>query len=438
MEKIIIMGAAGRDFHNFNIFFRNNRKYKVVAFTAAQIPDISGRRYPPKLAGKLYPKGIPVFPEEQLAALIKKHGIDFVYFCYSDVSHENLMHKASLVLAAGANFALLGTNDTCIKSAKPVISVCAVRTGAGKSPASRMIVSILRKMGKRVAVIRHPMPYGNLVEQEAQRFASFADLSKNKCTIEEREEYEPHLLKGAIVYAGIDYEKILRMAEKEADVILWDGGNNDFPFYQSDLKIVIADPHRAGHEIRYHPGEANIRMADVVIINKVNTAKKENVNIVMNNIKKYNPQARIIKAALDIIPAQKVSIKNRRVLVLEDGPTLTHGEMKYGAASIYAKKEGAIIIEAEKHAVGSIKDVYKKYSHLKRILPAMGYGKKQIKELEATINRAECDYVIDGTPADMSKIMKINKKIIEVDYELRQVSGPSLEALVQNAVTRKK
>lgn len=425
------MGAAGRDFHNFNMYFRNNTLWHVIAFTASQIPDIAGRRYPRTLAGKFHPKGIPIYNESELPVLIKKFDADYVFFSYSDIAHEELMHKASLVIKNGANFALLGTKDTYLKSKKPVIAVCAVRTGAGKSPTSRRIVHILKKMGKRVAVIRHPMPYGDLEKQAVQRFATFRDLDKNKCTIEEREEYEPHIQKGAVVYAGVDYEKILRRAEKECDVILWDGGNNDFSFIKPDLHIVIADPHRPGHEISYHPGEVNLRLADVVIINKINTAKKDDVAIVESNIRKYNPHVAIIKADLKIIAKNNVNVKNKRVLVIEDGPTLTHGGMRYGAGTIYAQQHGAIIIDAERFAAGSIKNVYKNYPHLKKILPAMGYGRKQIKELEQTINRSACEYVIDGTPAILSNIMKIKKPIIDIGYELEEKGGPRLEQIVK-------
>jgi predicted GTPase len=426
--RVIIMGAAGRDFHNFNVFFKNNPNYEIVAFTATQIPGIEGRIYPKKLAGKRYPKGIPIYPEEKLTELIKKYKVDEVVFSYSDVSHEYVMHKASTVLAAGADFALLGPNDTMLKSKKPVISVCATRTGAGKSPTSRKICEILRSRGLKVVVIRHPMPYGHLIKQACERFASYADLNKYETTIEEREEYEPHIDKGAIVYAGVDYEKILREAEKEADVIIWDGGNNDFPFIKPTLHIVVADARRAGHEIRYHPGETNLRMADIVIINKINSSKPGDVKIVEKNISETNPKAKVIHANLKIIPEKPEMIKNKRVLVIEDGPTLTHGELTTGAAFLAAKEYNAKeIVDPRKNAVGSIKDIYKKYTHLKIILPAMGYSKKQIKELEETINKTDCDLVIVGTPIDLRRLLEINKPAIRVRYEIEEIGRPNLE-----------
>lgn len=416
-KRVIIMGAAGRDFHNFNVYFRNEKYYQVVAFTATQIPDIEGRKYPARLAGRLYPRGIPIFPEEDLAKLIKKHRIATVVFSYSDVPHERVMHAASIALANGADFLLLGTS-TYIKSRKPVIAVCAVRTGSGKSPTSRYIVDYLMEKGARVAVIRHPMPYGNLVKQEVQRFAKYKDFEKHKCTIEEREEYEPYVRRGVVIYAGVDYEKILRLAEKEADIILWDGGNNDLPFYKPDLHITIADPHRAGHELRYHPGEANLRSADVILISKTGTAEKEDIAEVIKNSKEANPRAKIIKTRMKFIVEEPSTLKNKRALVIEDGPTLTHGEMKFGAGILVAREYGASIVDPSKHAVGSIKNVYKKFPHLKKVLPAMGYGRKQIKELEETINAARCDIVIEATPTDLGKLIKINKPILEVDYKL--------------------
>jgi len=416
VRNVIIMGAAGRDFHNFNVFFRNNRSYNIVAFTATQIPDIEGRKYPAKLAGRLYKKGIPIFAEEQLPELIKKYKVNDVVFSYSDVSHDYVMQKAELALSNSASFVLLGPKDTMLKSRKPVISICAVRTGSGKSPTSRYVVSHLRKHGYRVAVIRHPMPYGDLVKQEIQRFATLEHLDFHECTIEEREEYEPHIRNGAVVFAGVDYEKILKEAEKEADVILWDGGNNDFPFYESGLKIVVADPHRPGHEISYYPGETNFLMADVIIIGKMNTAKKENVRIVEDHIKQFNPKAHIVKADTEILVHDSTKLAARKVLVIEDGPTVTHGGMAYGAGTLAARQHGAIVIDPSSNAVGSIRGVYKKYPHLKSVLPAMGYGPKQMKELEETINRTKCDFVVDGTPADLSKLMNINKHIIQVEY----------------------
>jgi predicted GTPase len=409
----------------------------VVAFTAAQIPDIAGRRYPPKLSGKLYPKGIPIYPEEDLQQLIKKHKIDKVVFAYSDVSHEYVMHKASIALAAGADFILLGPNSTYLKSKKPVISVCAVRTGAGKSQTSKKLITILRKMNLRVVVVRHPMPYGDLSKQAVQRFATYNDLKKYNCTIEEREEYEPHLENGAIVYAGVDYEKILRRAEKEADVIIFDGGNNDFPFYKPDLAITILDPQRAGHEIKYHPGETNLLLGDVLIINKMDSAKKKNIEMVKNNIKKYNPKAVVIKAKSSLIIDNPDAIKGKRALVIEDGPTLTHGGMSFGAGLLAAKKYKAKIVPAEKYAVGSIKEVYKKFPHLHAILPAMGYSPHQMKELQQTINRADCDVVVDGSPINLKKLLKINKPIVNVRYYLDEIGKPDLETVVRKFLKNK-
>ncbi len=430
--KVIIMGAAGRDFHNFNVYFRNNAAYEVVAFTATQIPGIEGRHYPPELAGPNYPKGIPIYPEAELPKLIKENDIDQVVFAYSDVSHEYVMHKASIALASGADFRLMGPKTTMLKAKVPVISIGAVRTGSGKSQTSRQVAKILKNKGLRVVVIRHPMPYGDLRKQIWQRFASYEDLDKHECTIEEREEYEPHIDNGIIVYAGVDYEKILREAEKEADVIVWDGGNNDLPFYKPDLHIVVADPHRAGHEVAYHPGEANLRMANVVIINKVDTADPQNVKQVKANIRMVNPNAIILDAASPITVDKPELIKGKRVLVIEDGPTLTHGNMPYGAATIIAKRLGAgEIIDPKPFAVGSIKDTYKKYTHLGAILPALGYGEKQIAELKETIDHTPCDVVIIGTPIDLRRVMTINKPTIRVNYEL-QVLGPvSLEQILE-------
>ena len=402
--KVIIMGAAGRDFHNFNVFFRNNDTYEVMAFTATQIPGIEGRTYPTELAGPNYPNGIPIYPEEELPKLIKKHDIDQVVFAYSDISHENVMHKASLVMANGADFRLMGPKTTMVKSKVPIVSVCAVRTGSGKSQTSRMVAKILKSKGLRVAAIRHPMPYGDLREQIWQRFASYDDLNKHKCTIEEREEYEPHIDNGIVVYAGVDYERILREAEKESDVIVWDGGNNDMPFYKPDLNIVVADPHRPGHELTYHPGETNIRMADVVIVNKVDTADPEKVKLVKENIKMVNPNARILDAASPVTADRPELIKGKRVLVIEDGPTLTHGNMPYGAGTIMARNSGAAeIVDPKPYAVGSIKESYKKYTHLGAILPALGYGDKQVAELKETIDRIPCDVVVIGTPIDLRR-----------------------------------
>ena len=432
MKKVIIMGAAGRDFHNFNVYFRNNPAYKVVAFTATQIPDIEGRKYPAELAGKFYPKGIPIYSEADLNSLIDTHKVDDVHFAYSDVAHEYVMNKASQVMAAGPNFILLGPDDTMIKSRKPLVSVCAVRTGSGKSQTSRKVALILKAKGRRVTVIRHPMPYGDLVKQKVQRFAAYSDLDKHECTIEEREEYEPHIDNGIIVYAGVDYGAILRQAEKEADVILWDGGNNDFSFYRSDLEIVVADPHRAGHELRYHPGETNFRRAKVIVINKMDTAQKEQVDIVMANIKNLNPGAVVIRANSKITVDDGAAIAGKRVLVIEDGPTLTHGGMKFGAGIVAAQKYGAAeIIDPRPFAVGSIKKTFEKYNHLDRVLPAMGYGDKQTRELAATIDRIDCDLVVSATPIDLNRVLTTSKKLLRVRYELEEIGSPTLKDVLK-------
>ena len=427
-KKVIIMGAAGRDFHNFNVFFRNNKEYEVIAFTAAQIPNISGRRYPKDLAGELYPNGIPIYSEDELPDLIKKHGVDEVIFSYTDVSYQYVMNRCSIVNVAGADFKLLSPEHTMLKSKKPVIAVCAVRTGCGKSQFSRKIFEILAKRCKVVA-IRHPMPYGDLAKQKCQRFASYEDLDRHECTIEEREEYEPYIDMGGVVYAGVDYEEILKEAEKEADVIIWDGGNNDYPFYKPDLHIVIADPHRAGHELSYYAGEINLRMADVVIINKIDTAKDEDIKKIEKNVRNANPKAKIIKATSPI--KIEGDIKGKRVLVVEDGPTLTHGEMKFGAGTIAAMKENAEIIDARKYAVGSIKETFEKYSHLEKILPAMGYGEEQIRDLEKTINLADCDVVLAATPIDLKRIIKVNKPIIRVRYGVGEEAEKELEKIIE-------
>ena len=437
--KVIIMGAAGRDFHNFNVYFRNNSAYEVEAFTATQIPGIESRTYPPELAGSDYPKGIPIYPEEELPRLIREKDVDQVIFAYSDVSHEYVMHKASIALANGADFRLMGPKTTMLRAKVPVVSVGAVRTGSGKSQTSRQVAKILKSKGLRVVVIRHPMPYGDLTKQIWERFASYEDLDKYECTIEEREEYEPHIDNGIIVYAGVDYGKILEEAEKEAEVIVWDGGNNDLPFYKPDLHIVVADPHRAGHEIAYHPGEANLRMANVVIINKVDTADPKNVEQVRENIKSVNPKAVILDAASPITADKPELIKGRRALVIEDGPTITHGNMPYGAATIIAKRLGASeIVDPRPYASGSIKEAYKKYAHLGAILPALGYGEKQIAELKETIDRTPCDVVVIGTPIDLRRVMTINKPTVRVKYEL-QVLGPvSLEQVLEEFLQRGK
>jgi predicted GTPase len=432
VKKVIIMGAAGRDFHNFNTYFRDNPDYRVVAFTATQIPDIEGRKYPAALAGKLYPKGIPIQAEAELDELIAAHKVDDVHLAYSDLSYEYVMHKASQVLAAGANFVLLGPDDTMIKSRKPVVSVCAVRTGSGKSQTSRKVATILKEKGRRVVAIRHPMPYGDLVKQKVQRFATYADLDKHECTIEEREEYEPHIDRGIIVYAGVDYGAILRQAEKEADVILWDGGNNDFSFYKSDLEIVVADPHRAGHELSYYPGEVNFRRAKVIVINKMDTATQEGIDLVLANAKKVNPKATIIRANSPTIVKDGGRITGKRVLVIEDGPTLTHGGMKYGAGIVAARKYGAAaIIDPRPFAVGSIKKTFEKYNHLADVLPAMGYGEKQTRELAQTIEAIDCDLVISATPIDITRVIKVSKPILRVGYELEEIGSPTLKDVLK-------
>lgn len=430
--RVLIMGAAGRDFHNFNTYLRHNPAYQVVAFTATQIPNIEGRTYPPELAGESYPKGIPIHPEEELSRLIKDQDIDLVFFSYSDVTHEYVMHKASQVLAAGADFCLLGLKNTWLKSKKPVVSVCAVRTGSGKSQTTRRVSNILRDLGFKVAVVRHPMPYGNLSKQILQRFADYSDLDKHECTIEEREEYEPHIANGVIVYAGVDYEKILRQAETEADIILWDGGNNDLPFYQPDLHIVVVDPHRAGHETRYHPGEANALIADVFVINKVDTANREDVLAVTNSLYRLNPSAQIIEGASPLSVADPGAIRGKRVLAIEDGPTLTHGEMAYGAAWIAARRYGAAeIVDPRPFAVGSINATFKKYPTTGAVLPAMGYGAAQIAELEQTIWNADVDLVLVGTPIDLGRVLKIKQPTQRVRYDLQEIGKPTLGDILE-------
>ena len=432
--RILIMGAAGRDFHNFNTVFRDNDAYEVVAFTATQIPNIEGRAYPPELAGSLYPSGIPIFPEEQLVDLIQQHDIDQVVFAYSDVSHEYVMHKASAVLAAGADFRLMGTKRTMVESVKPVVAVCAVRTGAGKSQTTRHVCDALQKMGHKVVAIRHPMPYGDLVAQRVQRLADLPDLDKYDCTIEEREEYEPHINRGVVVYAGVDYEAILREAEKEADVIVWDGGNNDLPFYKPDLHIVVADPHRAGHELAYYPGESNLRAADVVVLNKVDTADLANIAAVRENVRKSNPAAIIVEAASPIFVENPSAIRDKRVLVVEDGPTLTHGDMAYGAGVVAARRYGACeIIDPRPYAVRTIAQTFEKYPNTGALLPAMGYGEEQVKDLEETINATPCDLVIIGTPIDLRRVVKIEHPVDRVYYELQVIGKPSLQEILQSS-----
>lgn len=429
--RTLIMGAAGRDFHNFNVFYRDNPDYEVIAFTATQIPNIEGRKYPAQLAGSRYPQGIPIYSQEELTSLIKDQSIDQVVFAYSDVPHEYVMHQASIVLAAGADFHLMGLDTTLIKSSKPVVAVCAVRTGSGKSQTTRRVSMILSDMGYRVAAIRHPMPYGDLVAQAVQRFADYDDLDKHNCTIEEREEYEPHIDNGVVVYAGVDYERILRQAEQEVDIILWDGGNNDLPFYTTDLHIVVADPLRPGHELSYHPGEANARAADVFVINKVDTASAEDVIAVRQNLHLLNPDAPVIEAASPLFVDDPLAIRGKRVLVVEDGPTLTHGEMAYGAGWVAARRFGAAeIVDPRPYAVGSILETYRKYPTTGAILPAMGYGEEMMRELEDTINNADVDLVIIGTPIDLAGLIKINKPSQRVRYELQEIGQPTLEDIL--------
>jgi predicted GTPase len=433
MKNVIIMGAAGRDFHNFNVFFRNDENYSVKAFTATQIPDIEDRKYPAELAGTLYPDGIPIHPEEDLQDLIQGSDISEVYFSYSDVPHAYVMHMASKVQAAGASFNLLGPDETMIKSRLPVISICAVRTGCGKSQTTRKIALILKEMGRRIVVIRHPMPYGDLVKQKVQRFETYEDMIAHECTIEEMEEYEPHISNGIVVFAGVDYGAILEEAEKEADIILWDGGNNDIPFYKADLEIVVVDPHRPGHELAYYPGETNFLRADVLIINKMDTAKQENVNIVRENIRTFNPGATIVQAKSPITIPDGELIQGKTVLVVEDGPTLTHGEMAFGAGVVAAEKYGASkIVDPRPYAVGSIQETFAKYTHLDKVLPAMGYGKDQISELSQTIDSVECDLVIGATPIDLGRLIPSHKRILRVTYDLEEMGKPDLEQILKD------
>jgi predicted GTPase len=425
--KTLIMGAAGRDFHNFNTFYRDNEQYEVAAFTATQIPDIEGRIYPPELAGSLYPKGIPIHDESELLNLIAKHSIEEVVFSYSDLSHKDVMHKGAIVNAAGADFKMMGMDRTAVKSTKSVIGICAIRTGCGKSQTTRRVAQILKGAGKKVAVIRHPMPYGDLVAQAIQQFKVLEDLKKHKCTIEEMEEYEPHINQGTIVYAGVDYEAIVRQAEQEADIILWDGGNNDLPFYHTDLLIVVADPHRVGHEETYYPGETNLRMADVVVVNKIDSAKPENVEQSKQVISRINPQASIVDANSPITVEDSAIISGKKVLVVEDGPTLTHGEMKYGAGVVAAKKYGASeLIDPREYAVGKLSKTFEHYPKIGTLLPAMGYGDEQIKDLETTINNTDCQGVIIGTPIDLRRIIDIKHPSTRVTYDLEEIGHPTL------------
>ncbi|MCB2199861.1 cyclic 2,3-diphosphoglycerate synthase [bacterium] len=431
-KRVLIMGAAGRDFHNFNVLFRDNKDYEVVAFTATQIPDIDGRKYPAELAGDLYPNGIPIESEENLIALIKQHNVDQVYFSYSDVPYEYVMHKMALVNAAGADFVLPSATETMVKSTKPVISICAIRTGCGKSQTTRAVAEALRAQGKKVVAIRHPMPYGDLVKQKVQRFAELDDLKKHECTIEEMEEYEPHIMAGGVVYAGVDYEAILREAEKEADVILWDGGNNDTSFYKADLSIVVVDPHRPGHELTYYPGETNLILADVVVINKIDTADLEAIEEVRENIKMMNPTAVVIDGASPVSVDDPDVIRDAHVLVVEDGPTLTHGEMTYGAGVIAASKFGAHeLVDPRPWVTGKIAETFEKYPYIGELLPAMGYGEQQMKDLEKTIDAVECDAVVIGTPIDLRRVIKINKPAVRVSYDLQEIGRPNLQDVLK-------
>ncbi|MDP1948979.1 MAG: cyclic 2,3-diphosphoglycerate synthase [Nitrospirota bacterium] len=432
---VLIMGAAGRDFHNFNVVFRDRPEYRVVAFTAAQIPNIAGRRYPPALAGSLYPEGIPIHPEEELESLIAAYRVDQVIFAYSDVSHEAVMHQASRVLSAGADFSLLGGRRTMVAAKKPVVSVCAVRTGAGKSPATRKIASLLCEEGLRVAVIRHPMPYGDLAKQAVQRFACLEDLRAADCTIEEMEEYEPHIRDGHVVFAGVDYERILREAEREADVLVWDGGNNDVPFFLSDLEIVLVDPHRAGHERTYFPGEVNLLRADVLVLTKMDTASPEQVREVRANIRQFNPAATVLETAMPVTVDYPHLIKGKRVLVVEDGPTLTHGGMSFGAGVLAAKQQGASeLVDPRPYAVGTIQQTFTQYPHIGNLVPAMGYGATQVRELEDTINRVPCDVVLIATPVDLRRIISIKQPTCRVTYRFEELGAPGFRDLLAGVI----
>lgn len=431
VEKVIIMGAAGRDFHNFNVYFKENPRYRVAAFTAAQIPAIESRRYPPELAGNAYPDGIPIYPENRLMDLIEEHQVDLVAFSYSDVPHVEVMHKASLAMAHGADFVLMGATYTMLRSRKPVVSVCAVRTGCGKSQTTRKVCTILRKLNKKVVAVRHPMPYGDLQNQVVQRFVSYRDFETHQCTFEEREEYEPIVDQGIVVYAGVDYGKILKAAEQEADIIVWDGGNNDTPFYFPAVHIVLFDPHRAGHERLYYPGETNMLMAHIAIINKVDTAPPEKINKVRKNILQYAPQADIVLAESPVMVTHPDRISGKRVLVVEDGPTLTHGEMAFGAGVIAAEKYGAAgIVDPRPYAVRTIKEAYSRYPHVKKVVPAMGYGKAQIKDLEESINNADCDMVLFATPIQLTRVLSIHKPSLRVRYEYKDFEAPFLEEVL--------
>ena len=439
VTTVLIMGAAGRDFHNFNVVFRDHPEYRVVAFTAAQIPNIAGRRYPPELAGSLYPQGIPIHPEDEIESLIATYKVTQVIFAYSDISHEDVMHQVSRVLAAGADFSFLGGRRTMLSAKKPVVSVCAVRTGAGKSPAARKISSLLREEGLRVAVIRHPMPYGDLAKQAVQRFACLDDLRAADCTIEEMEEYEPHIREGHVVYAGVDYERILREAEREADVLVWDGGNNDVPFFLSDLEIVLIDPHRAGHERTYFPGEVNLLRADVLVLTKMDTASPEQVRVVRANIRQFNPKAAVLETAMPITVDHPHLIKGKRVLVIEDGPTLTHGGMSFGAGVLAAKQQGAgEFVDPRAYAVGTIQQTFIQYPHIGNLLPAMGYSAPQVRELEDTINRVPCDVVLIATPVDLGRIISIKQPTCRVTYRFEEQGTPNLRDVLQGIILKAK
>ena len=432
-KRVIIMGAAGRDFHNFNVHFRDNADYEVVAFTATQIPDIEGRLYPPQLAGSLYPQGIPIEAEEDLRDLIAEKRVDLIVFAYSDVSNQYVMERSAEANAAGADFMLMGTASTMVEPEKPLIAITAVRTGSGKSQTTRRVCSILKAQGKRLVVIRHPMPYGDLVQQEWQRFESYEDLDRHECTIEEREEYEPHIDNGTIVYAGVDYEKILRKAEQEADVVIWDGGNNDFSFYRPNLSIVVADPHRAGHELLYYPSGVNLRTADIIVINKVDTASWDDVQFVRENVVTANPKAHIIEAASPILVDDSAVIRGKRVLVIEDGPTLTHGGMEYGAGTIAARRFGAeVIVDPRSYTVDSITETYRRYPKIGKLLPAMGYGEAQIRDLQQTVDRTECDGVVIGTPIDLTRLLTFKVPTTRVRYELQEIGSPNLVELLED------
>lgn len=438
VTNVVIMGAAGRDFHNFNVVFRSDPRYQVVAFTAAQIPNIEGRTYPPQLAGERYPNGIPIVAEKDLESVIASQTVGQVVFAYSDVSHEHVMHQAARVLGAGADFRLLGPRSTMLRSSRPVISICATRTGAGKSPVARKVVSWLRERSQRIGVVRHPMPYGNLLQQAVQRFATFEDLRQAQCTIEEREEYEPHISQGVVVFAGVDYERILRLAESEVDVIVWDGGNNDFAFFESDLEIVLADPHRAGHEMSYFPGEVNLRRAEVIVITKVDTADPHNVENLRRSIRSANPEAHVVESAMPVMVEDASLVKGKRVLVIEDGPTVTHGGMSYGAGVLAARKYGAAaIVDPRPAAVGSLRETFLANPHLECVLPAMGYSPEQIHDLEQTVNRADCDLVLVATPVDLRRLIRIKHSSSLVRYEFEEPSGV-LRNFILNALVGKK